>query len=184
MRIGACACVLALASCGQKTRCDLVSRGTIAFSSAEAPDTVETRAIGESCNAAAAAFIVRDAGGVPIWAWAAPFYPTFGDAFAPHAEGAGPGRVQIADFVSRWTRAEALKTSAAPAWAPEVETSLERRIYDDIRARDLPMLCFLVGVARQQCIYWEPAAATADAFYLRDIGPPPPPEEDGRSDRK
>jgi hypothetical protein len=182
MRIGACALVLALASCGQKTRCDLVSRGTLVFSSPDAPDAVETRAIGESCNAAAAAFIVRDKDGVPIWAWAAPFYPTFGDAFAPHAEGLG--REQIAGFVSRWTRVDALKTSAAPAWSADLRTPLERRVYEDIRVRDLPMTCFLIGVARQQCIYWEPVAAVATAFYVRDIGPPPPPEDDGRSSRE
>jgi hypothetical protein len=155
------------------------------FSSPQAPDVIEAHAIGERCNGAAAAFIVRDPEGVPVWAWAAPFYPTFGEGFAPHAEGAGPSRAQLEQFLARWTQAETARTSAAPAWSDSLDTRLEPAVYEDIRARDLPMLCHLAGVAREQCVYWEPAAASAGPLYVRSVGEPAPPplEPDERADR-
>jgi hypothetical protein len=175
---------LLLAACAPTERCNLVAEHAARFS-AETPDEVEARALGERCNGAAALLVVRDAEGVPVWAWAAPFYPTFGDSFVPHAEGAGPTRKQLEDFLTRWAKVSTARTGAAPAWSEDIDTRLPQAVYEDVRARDLPMLCHLAAVAREQCVYWEPAAAVATAFYVRDVGAPPPPElSPETSDRK
>ena len=52
-------------------------------------------------------------------------------------------------------------------------TAFEREIYEDVRARALPMACHLSGVARETCIVYEPAAAAAMAFLERDVAATP-----------
>ena len=61
---------------------------------------------------------------------------------------------------------------AAPEWSAcsrPGQTTLDQLTYEDVRARDLPMLCHFSGTARQTCVFWEPAAGGAGHFIDRDI---------------
>ncbi len=162
--------VVALTACAPAPRrCDLAQMHAVTFSSAQAPDIVEARAVGPDCAHAVALLTLRGADGAVHWAWAAPLYPTFGDAFAPRGD--APTREEVSAFLTRWAALTPARTSAAPAWREEVETPLPRALYDDIRARDAPMLCLLSGVARETCLYWESGAAAASEYYRRDAPP-------------
>ncbi|MGE0828158.1 MAG: hypothetical protein AB7O04_02255 [Hyphomonadaceae bacterium] len=159
-----------LGACAREApaRCDLSASSAIAFTAADAEDAVEARAIGAHCTAAVAVLIVRAQDGFPIWAWAAPFHPTFGGSFAPSGETNSPTEEEMRAFLERWAQPDISTTSSAPPWSEALATAIDRATYEDIRARNTPMLCHLSGVARQTCVYWESAAASAGALYERD----------------
>lgn len=76
------------------------------------------------------------------------------------------------EFLERWASPTTLaSTSTAPEFSDLVpgQTTLDQLTYEDIRARDLPMLCHLSGTARETCVFWEPAAGGAGHLLDRDI---------------
>ncbi len=158
--------LIVLTGCaGPGPRCDLSLARDLSFTSAEAHDTITVRAFGPSCDKAIGIYEIRAEEGYPIWAWAAPLSRSFGDAF-PSAE-----RAVMRDFLERWASPSLTTTQSAPVWtALEAgQTTLDRLTYDDIRARDLPMLCHATGVGRETCVFWEPAAGSAGHFFDRDM---------------
>ena len=44
----------------------------------------------------------------------------------------------------------------------------EGRTYEDIRARDLPMLCHATATGAEACVFYEPAAGAAGHFFDRE----------------
>ena len=152
---------MALSACsrGETAQCDVSVNERISFSGAE--DKITARAFGESCDKAVALFVVTTPEGHPIWTWASPMAHAFGDHFDRASE------EELAAFLAQWVQAKAERTSAAPAWSREISTALDRATYEDVRARDLPMLCHLTGVARETCVFWEPAAAAGAPLLER-----------------
>ncbi len=121
---------------------------------------ITTRTIGPNCTEAVALFAVREADGHLVWTWAGPLRQLYGDD-EPGAEA----------FLQRWALASITTTSTAPPW-PRLasgQTTLDRLTYEDIRARNLPMLCHLAGAAREVCAFWEPAAGAAGLYYERNL---------------
>lgn len=156
----------ALASCAvPAARCDIAVTRDLSFSAAEAGETIVARALGPSCDKAIGLYEIRAEDGHPIWAWASPLSRSFGDVFDPdHPE-------SMRDFLDRWAQPRLATTQTAPDW-PELQpgqTALDRLTYDDIRARDLPMLCHASGTGRETCIFFEPAAGGAGHFYDREM---------------
>jgi len=163
-----------LASCAPSPRaCSASAETFVAFGSQTPTDRVAARIEGPTCGAAIGVIEIRSADGAPLWAWAAPLHPTFGDYFGPAAK---PKPADAAAFATRWVQLGLARTDAAPPWpdsAPgplgDAHTSLDRPTYEDLRARALPMACHLTGVARETCIVYEPAAAAAFALIERDV---------------
>ncbi len=144
-------------------RCDIEATHAVTFSAAE--ESVSTRSIGGACNKAVGVFVVLDAEDRPIWSWSTPLESAYGDIFPPE------NREAMRDFIERWARPSVTKSSAAPEWtllAPG-QSTLDAATYEDIRARNLPMLCHSSGSARETCIFWEPAAGFAGHLYDRDV---------------
>lgn len=163
---------LALIGCApnEAARCDIDVQTALRFSDDNADDTISARAIGPSCDKVVALYMISAPDGSPIWSWTSPMPRAFGDQFYRAA------REEVEAFVTRWAEPYISGTAEAPAWAQRANnlpsgfhTSLDRATYEDIRARNLPMLCHLTSVARQTCIFWEPAAAGAGALYERDV---------------
>ncbi len=158
----------ALAACAPRApgaRCDITVTQDIALSSPEGEEMIVARALGPSCDMAVGLYAIHAADGHPAWAWAAPLPRAYGDAFA------GADEETMREFLTRWARPSVASTQAAPAWealAPG-QTTLDRLTYDDIRARDLPMLCHSTGTARELCVFWEPAAGAAGLYFERNI---------------
>lgn len=166
MRLVVVLLAAALTACAapEPGRCDLQVARSVAFTDAEAPDTVTVQAIGPSCDKTIGLFELRTAEGDPIWSWSAPLAHRFGDVFAPQDRG------HVSSFLDRWAAPEIGVTQSAPAWdtlAPG-QTSLDALTYEDVRARNLPMLCHFIGTARQACVFWEPAAGGAGHMFDRD----------------
>lgn len=157
--------IAALAACTPVKRCDVTLSRDLAFTSVEARETVTVRSFGPSCDKAVALFELRGADGHPLWSWSAPLPQAFGDVFpADKPE-------QMRAFFERWAQPTLATTQQAPAWpllAPG-QTTLDQLTYDDIRARDLPMLCHASGTNRQVCVFWEPVAGAAGHLLDRDV---------------
>jgi hypothetical protein len=149
----------------QSNRCDLEATHPLEFSGGGEPDTVVAQSIGASCDKAIGLYVVRTQDGLPIWSWSAPLTHRFGDVFGAqdteHMQG----------FLDNWAQPQLSTTQSAPAWDALVhgQTSLDRLTYEDIRARNLPMLCHYSATARQTCVFWEPAAGGAGHLLDRDV---------------
>lgn len=158
---------LSLGSCAPRAAtCEAAATREVVFTQPGAADTISTRSIGESCANAFGVLTISTAEGTPVWAWAAPLARQFGDDYVD-AEAAS-----MRAFLERWSQVDVATTSEAPEWnllAPG-QTTLDRLTYDDIRARNLPMLCHYSGTARQVCVFWEPGAASAGLLLERDAG--------------
>jgi hypothetical protein len=159
--------LLALAACTPRAAsgCNLSYDRDVAFTAADAQDVVTARAFGPSCDKAVGVFTVSSADGHPLWSWTAPMTQAFGDTFV------GANADAMRAFLERWSQPTLLRTSAAPAWplSETARTTLDRLTYEDIRARNLPMLCHSTGTGVEACVFWEPAAAGAGHMYDRDV---------------
>jgi hypothetical protein len=159
--------IAALAACAPRSaaRCDVSVTQDLALSGSESRESVTVRAIGPSCDKAVGLYAIHDAEGHPAWAWAAPLPRAFGDAFVDADEAA------MREFLTRWARPQVSTTQSAPEWDALTpgQTTLDRLTYDDIRARNLPMLCHASGTGRELCVFWEPAAGGAGHYFDRDV---------------
>lgn len=167
MRFLALAIFFAVSACAprQTAQCEATATRNVSFTSATARDVVTTSATGPNCEEAVALYAVREADGHLIWTWAAPLRQLYGSD-------ANIGNDDSADaFLQRWALPNVATTRNAPPWsrlAPG-QTTLDRLTYEDIRARNLPMLCHLSGSTREVCAFWEPAAGTAGLFLERNL---------------
>lgn len=159
--------LMCLAACAPQApaRCDRTVTRDVHFSAANATDHLSVRAIGPSCDKTIGLFELRTSEGYPVWSWSAPLAHTFGDVFAAEDHEAVEG------FLDTWANADIATTRSAPAWAElrPGQTNLDQLTYNDIRARDLPMLCHFSGTARQLCVFWEPSAGGAGLLFEREI---------------
>lgn len=171
MRLFALILIAALASaCGpQRGACDISVTRDLAFTQANAEEEITASSFGPSCDKAILHYAVRDSEGHPIWAWTAPLRHAFGETI----DTSKPEFMRA--FLERWASPTTLSTtSTAPEFrrlAPG-QTTLDHLTYEDIRARNLPMLCHLSGTARETCVFWEPAAGGAGHFLDREIVEP------------
>lgn len=170
MRILVLATLAALSACTQQPRhaagrCDLTVTRQVAFTAADAEDVVTARSFGATCDEVIALYTIHDAGGRAIWAWASPLPRAFGEVFEADDD------EHMQDFLERWAQPTTTTTQSAPEWARLLpgQATLDQLTYDDIRARDLPMLCHFSGTAREICVFWEPAAGGAGHFLDRDV---------------
>jgi hypothetical protein len=158
---------LALASCtpAQTAGCDYQATHEFSFGGEAAEDTITAQSIGPSCDKAIGLYTVRDREGFPIWSWSAPLKHAFGDVFAAEDE------EYVQSFLDRWVQPTLATTASAPAYETLTpgQTTLDRLTYEDVRARDLPMLCHFSGTARQICVFWEPAAGGAGHLLDRAV---------------
>lgn len=155
------------AACAPKApaTCDVTTTREIAFTAEGAADVITTRSIGAACDQAIGLYTIHTADGHPVWAHAAPLERAFGPGFTE------PDPDAMRAFLERWAEPDITTTAQAPNWtqlAPG-QTTLDRLTYDDIRARNLPMLCHYSGTGRQLCVFWEPGAGGAGHYLDREI---------------
>lgn len=166
MRMALLLLLATLASCTPRQAadaCDITVTRDVTFAGSGAEEVITARANGSSCDKTIALYTIHDAEGSPLWAWTAPTARAFGDEFHTADE------EHLRSFVERWANPHVATTAEAPPWGSlePGQTTLDELTFDDIRARDVPMLCHLTGVARESCVFWEPAAGAAGLLYER-----------------
>lgn len=162
MRFALIVFIALLGACARHAGCDMEVTRDVSFSSPTARETVIARAMGPDCDKAVGVYAIHDEEGRPIWSWSAPLPRAFGHVFENEAA--------MREFLHRWAQPRLSTTQSATEWsllAPG-QTTFDRLTYEDIRARNLPMLCHYSGTARETCVFWEPAAGGAGHLLDRD----------------
>jgi hypothetical protein len=176
MRIFLLAAALALSACGPTggdtaSNADACARSTTheVTWSGEAPDTITTTAEGPSCAQAVVTFVIRNAGGDPLWAFASTYYDLTMGGVPP--EGAEPvSNERMDEFLAGWANVTEQRTTELPEWRDgfdslsasaqtfSYDTPFDRETYGMLRDRNLPMLCYAAAVEGSQCLIIDPAS--------------------------
>ena len=149
--------------------CNHVISRTVAFTAANARDTVEARSVGPSCETAIVVWTLRDAAGKPLWTHAAPYAWLWASA-DPRASD------ELRTFLERWAGVAVDDTSASPAWARDKAGGADgwgasggsmfaRDTYETIRTARLPRICVPTTSERYQCIFYDPQAEAVDVHF-------------------
>lgn len=174
--IAVCLAALVMSACGQPSDTTAASVGCarsatheITWTDALAPDVITARSEGPSCAQAVVTFVARNAAGDPLWAFASTHYAmTAGDS--PPLEGApAVTDAEMDTFLASWADVTQMRSSELPEWREGVatltesaetfayDTPFEREVYQMLRARDLPTICYAAAVEGSQCLIVDPA---------------------------
>lgn len=172
--IAACAFALLLAACqppaqtadNEAGACTRTATKQIAWTGTEATDTVTARAEGPSCAQAVVTLTVRNANGDPLWTFASTYYDMTVGGRTDQAPAVSPEEVD--SFLAGWVDVTLNHSGDLPAWAPDADTlsaandgvsyftELDRDMYEGLRARNLPQLCYAAAVEASQCLVMDP----------------------------
>lgn len=172
------AAALAASSCGAGREaapsadgCARTAAHAVTWSNPDAPDVVTARADGPRCAQAVATFVVRNAAGDPLWAFASTYHDlTIGGA--PGEDAAEISADEVDRFLSGWADVTISRSGSLPAWREgfptltesattfAYETPFDRETYEMLRSRDLPMICYAAAVAASQCLVIDPVSRT------------------------
>jgi hypothetical protein len=176
MRIFLLAAVLALSACGPTGGDTASNAGACARSathevtwSGETPDTITATAEGPSCAQAVVTFVVRNAAGDPLWAFASTYYDLTMGGIPP--EGAEPvSNERMDQFLTDWANVTEQRTTELPEWREgfdtlsasaqtfSYDTPFDRETYEMLRTRNLQMICYQAAVEGAQCLIIDPAS--------------------------
>ncbi|MGQ0531514.1 MAG: hypothetical protein ACT4OF_02340 [Caulobacteraceae bacterium] len=176
MRLLLPAAALTLSACGQTddaardvSACARSATHEVTWTSEAAPDVITTRAEGPSCSQAVVMFVARNANGDALWAFASTYYDMTAGGVPP--EGAPPVSTEDVDrFLAGWANVTTMRSSELPEWREDAatltesattfayETPFERDVYEMLRARNLPMICYAAAVEASQCLIIDPAS--------------------------
>jgi hypothetical protein len=170
-----CMCLFAFGACGQQqgvssAGCARSATHEVTWSNALAPDTITARAEGPTCAQAVITLTIRNARGDALWAFAAThFAMTTGDGATPEDTPA-VSEMEVDEFLTAWADVTQRRTGELPQWSAgassltesaetfSYDTPFERDVYEMLRARDLPALCFAAGAESSQCLIIDPAS--------------------------
>jgi hypothetical protein len=172
MRILIIAAVAALAACSQAEEAETMSagcdaRGVSQWAAGEATYSVEAASFGPDCARAVATIVIRDGSGVPVYSeahLAAHVMPLahVTDAVAMQtalAEWTNPGQRQTSAGLPQWpANAESPATGEFPFYPHE---GIDRAQYEGIRARNLPVICYVQGMESLNCLVLEDGGLTS-----------------------
>jgi hypothetical protein len=177
-RFAAGIAALLMSACGQThdnaataSGCARSATHEVAWTNADAPDTITTNSDGPTCAQAVVTFVARNANGDPLWAFASTYYDMTAGGAPP--EGAPP--VSVADmdrFLAGWANVTEMRSNSLPQWRQDAatltesaeifayETPYDREAYEMLRAQDLPMICYAAGAEASQCLIIDPLSNT------------------------
>jgi len=165
---------LGLAACSQPSApapagCARSATHEVTWSQADAADVITTSSQGPSCSRAVVTFVARNARGDPLWAFASTYYDmTAGGAPPPGAPAVTDAQMDA--FLAGWANVTVSTTNTLPEWREGVATLTEsattfaydtpftRDVYENLRARNLRMICYAAAVEATQCLIIDPAS--------------------------
>lgn len=148
------------AQSGQGCTGDAVKQ--VLFSDPTRPDTVRAHGEGPSCGDAAITLTARSARGDVLVNFSAKFSALYGE------DAAHSTQERLQAFLASWSDVTLKKTGALPEWRADApsfgasvqgmpySTPLDRTAYEQIRAKNLPDLCYAAGVTATQCVIIDP----------------------------
>jgi hypothetical protein len=174
MRLLILCTALALSACGQQqpqtgAACAHDARHEVNWTREDAADVITTTSQGPRCAQAVVTFVVRNANGDPLWAFASTYFDMTAGAVPPE----GAPEVSVAEmqrFLDGWADVTETRSGELPEWRTGVatltesattfayDTPFEREVYEMLRARNLPMICYAAAVEASQCLIIDPAS--------------------------
>lgn len=165
---------LCLSACGQVQQaaapagCARSATHQVEWSRAGSQDVITTSSQGPSCAQAVVTFVVRNADGDPLWAFASTYFDMrFGGI---PAEGAPEvSDAEMDEFLRGWSQVTLQRTGELPEWRADAatlsesattfayDTPFDRDVYEMMRSRNLPMICYAAAVEGSQCLIIDPA---------------------------
>ena len=175
LAIGAAA--LALSACGQTPNsssvpapgCARSATHEIAWTGASAHDVITAQSEGPSCSQAVVTFVARNAHGDPLWAFASTYTAMTAGEGQPPQDAPAVTDEQMDAFLSGWANVTQMLSGELPEWREGVATLTEsahtfaystpfdREVYEMLRTRNLPMICYAAAVESSQCLIVDPA---------------------------
>lgn len=168
--------LLAISACGERqtsstnaSGCERVATHELAWSDANAADTITARSEGPTCAQAAVLFVARNANGDPLWAFASTYFDMTSGGIPPEGA-AAVGEEQMDEFLASWANVTAISSNTLPEWRAGVatltesattfayDTPFDRETYEMLRVRNLPMFCYAAAVEATQCLVIDPAS--------------------------
>lgn len=165
---------LALSACGSEQHsaagadCARTATHEVVWTQSETPDVITTSSQGPSCGQAVVTFVARTASGDPLWAFSSTYYDMTAGGAPP--EPVEVTAAQMDTFLAGWADVTSSRSSTLPEWREGVatltesattfayDTPFERDVYEMLRARDLPMICYAAAVEDSQCLIVDPAS--------------------------
>ncbi len=165
---------LALSACGERRQtaasgCARVATHEVAWTNPDSPDTITTRSDGPSCAQAVVTFVVRNAAGDALWAFASTYYDLTAGGMAPQNAPAVSAE-EMDSFLAGWADVSETRSGDLPQWREDAatltesattfayETPFDRETYEMLRARNLPTICYAAAVEATQCLIIDPAS--------------------------
>jgi len=178
MRFLLIASALALSACTLSTNtagneraagCARSATHNVAWSTDGAEDTITTSSDGPTCAQAVVTFVARSSAGDPLWVFATTYFDMTSGGIPP--EGApAVTEEQMDRFLTGWADVTLQRSGELPEWregfdtlsasAPtfSYDTPLGREAYEEMRARNLQMICYAAAVEATQCLLMDPAS--------------------------
>ncbi|MBS0384954.1 MAG: hypothetical protein JSS00_06360 [Proteobacteria bacterium] len=171
------AAALLVCACGQQaqiasgpaaTGCARSATHQIAWTDADVPDTIITRAEGPSCLQAVVTLVARDAHGDPLWTFISTYHAMTTGGAAPAAVGAASPQ-QVDRFLASWADVTTTTSDRLPEWREGAAnvgsngglaytTTFSRESYEGMRQRNLRMICYAAAVDTTQCLVVDPSS--------------------------
>lgn len=168
--------VLALTACGQPAGTQTAAAGCarsatheVTWSNANAPDVVTATAAGPTCAQAVVTLVMRNAAGDPLLAFASTHYAmTAGDSAPPDGLPAVTD-AEMDRFLAGWANVSEMRSGELPEWRANAATLTEsattfayvtpfsRDVYENMRSRNLAMVCYAAAVEGSRCLIIDPA---------------------------
>lgn len=164
-------------ACGQASQntstapagCARSATHEVTWTDANSPDVVTTRSEGPSCAQAIVTFVMRNARGDPLWAFAATHHDM--TAGGPYPLDGAPAvtEAQMDQFLAHWANVTQMRSTELPEWREgaatltesattfSYDTPFDRDVYETMRSRNLPLICFAVGAETSRCLIIDPA---------------------------
>jgi hypothetical protein len=165
---------LALSACGQQRQaagtaqgCARTATRDVIWTNETTPDVVTTRSEGPSCVQAAVTFVVRNAEGDALWAFASTYYDLTAGGMPPE-DAPAVSNEQMDAFLAGWADVADMRSSQLPEWREGVptltgsattfayDTPFDRDTYEMLRERNLRMICYAAAAEASQCLIVDP----------------------------
>ena len=166
--LAACSPPRAATQSAAAAECVRTATRDVTWSDASAPDKVTARAEGPTCAQVVVQLTIRNANGDPLWTVASTYYDM---TIGGHSD--APAAVtpdQVDRFLASWVDVTINHSGELPEWREgeanlsasanglSYNTSLDREMYEGLRQRNLPQLCFAAAADASQCMVMDPSS--------------------------